>query len=48
MYLPKYDDEPEPQPTDNDMKKKVAMISLTSIITGLYQRQQKNGVTNGV
>jgi hypothetical protein len=47
-YMPRYDDDPETQPTDNEMKKKVASISLTSIITGLYQRQERNkGVTNG-
>ena len=48
-FMPRYeDDEPEPEKVDNDMKKKLASINLTSIITGLYQRQQKNaGVTNG-
>ena len=46
-YMPKYEDEPEPQPTDNEMKKKVAMISLTSIVKGMYDRQQKNGVPHG-
>jgi hypothetical protein len=48
-YMPRYeDDEQEPEKVDNEMKKKLASINLTSIITGLFQRQQKNaGVTNG-
>jgi len=47
-YLPRYEDEEPVEKVDNEMKKKLASINLTSIITGLYQRQQKNaGVTNG-
>ena len=47
-YLPRYEDEEPVEKVDNEMKKKLASINLTSIITGLFQRQQKNaGVTNG-
>jgi hypothetical protein len=47
-FLPRYDD-PEPvEKVDNDMKKKVASISLTSIIKGLYDRQQRNAPPKAV
>jgi hypothetical protein len=41
-FMPRYDDDPEPEKVDNDMRKKVASISLTSIIKGLFERQERN------
>jgi len=47
-YMPRYDDEPEPERIDNEMKKKVAGISLVSIIKGLYERQERGKPHAGI
>ena len=41
-YLPRYDDDEPVETTDVDRLKKVASVSLTGIIRGLYQRQERN------